>query len=232
MRLHVLPPSPRALKVQALAAQLGIQPEIRVLDYARSEQSSAAFAQINPNRRQPVLEDGDFVLWESNAILVYLAQREGPTEFWPAGERAQADVLRWLFWESSHWDPAWDALITERLKKAFFSTHFSGRRTGGATESPTPVDERRVAEGMQELAELCEVLNDQLRSNAWLAGDLCTVADFAVGAWLPGAEMVGVDLRAYDALARWQTSLLTLPGWRAALASLSAVSGPRSVPPS
>lgn len=231
MRLHVLPPSPRALKVQALAAQLGIQPEIHALDYARSEQSSAAFTQLNPNRRQPVLEDGDFVLWESNAILVYLAQRENPTEFWPTGARAQADVLRWLFWESAHWDPAWDVLITERLKKAFFNTHFSGRRTDGATERPTPADEGRIADGMRELAELCEVLNDRLGSSAWLTGDFCTVADFAVGAWLPGAAMVKFDLQPYEAIARWQTSLLTLPGWRAALASLARASAPGSGAP-
>lgn len=229
VRLHILPPSPRALKVQALAAQLGFQPEIRALDYARAEQNSAAFAQLNPNRRQPVLEDGDFVLWESNAILVYLAQRGEATEFWPTGARAQAEVLRWLFWESAHWDPAWDALITERLKKAFFTTHFSGRRTDGTTEKPAPADEHRVADGKQELAELCDVLNDRLRSSAWLAGDLCTVADFAVGAWLPGGQMLGFNLQAYPAIRRWQTSLLSLSGWNVVLANLPSIAGVSAV---
>ena len=52
----------------------------------------------------PMLEDDDFVLWESNAILFYLANHKPQSGLWPSDLREQADVLRWLVWESAHWD--------------------------------------------------------------------------------------------------------------------------------
>jgi glutathione S-transferase len=52
----------------------------------------------------PTLVDGDLVLWESNAILVYLASKRPEKGMWPVDVQGQADVLRWMFWESAHWD--------------------------------------------------------------------------------------------------------------------------------
>lgn len=69
MRLHVFPPSPRAIKVVAVKNHLDLECEICVVDYFRAEQTTPEFAKLNPNQRQPVLEDGEWTLWESNAIL-------------------------------------------------------------------------------------------------------------------------------------------------------------------
>ncbi|HXX47959.1 MAG TPA: glutathione S-transferase N-terminal domain-containing protein, partial [Myxococcota bacterium] len=75
MKLHVFPPSPRALKVRALVRHLDLEVEEVVVDLFKGEQRAPAFAALNANMRMPVLEDGDFVLWESNAILQYLAAK-------------------------------------------------------------------------------------------------------------------------------------------------------------
>ncbi len=75
MRLYVFPPSPRATKVIALANHLGLDCELRVVDLFRGDQMKPEFVALNPNRRMPVLEDEGFVLWESNAILHYLASK-------------------------------------------------------------------------------------------------------------------------------------------------------------
>lgn len=217
MKLHVLPPSPRAIKVLALTNHLGLDCEIRALDYAKAEQTTAAFTKLNPNARQPVLEDDGWVLWESNAILHYLASKAPERGLWPAGARDQADVLRWLMWEAGHWDPACDILITERLKKAFLVTEQSGRRTRGRAPAPAKPDPARLAEGQSTFHELAAILNTHLRGRRWMTGERLTIADFALGAWLPAAEPAGYPFRAYEEIARWYGSLESLRGWTDAL---------------
>src|SRR5262249_24052266 len=77
--LYVFPPRPRAFKVMALANYLGIEPNLHMIDLIKGEQKSPQYAALNPNMRMPTLKDGDYVLWESNAILQYLR---------PSGRRA------------------------------------------------------------------------------------------------------------------------------------------------
>lgn len=69
IRLYVHPRSPRSFKVMALAAHLGVEHEIHVVDLGKGENKKPEFGAINPNRRVPVLEENGFRLWEANAIL-------------------------------------------------------------------------------------------------------------------------------------------------------------------
>ena len=98
MKLYVFPPSPRALKVRALVRHLNLEVEECLVDLFKGEQRAPAYAALNPNMRMPVLEDGDYVLWESNAILQYLAAQKPESGLWPSDIRGQADVSRWLNW--------------------------------------------------------------------------------------------------------------------------------------
>ena len=75
------------------------------------------FVALNPNKRMPVLEDDGFVLWESNAILHYLASKKPESGLWPTDVKRQADVLRWLSWEAAHWTPACTPMAFERVVK-------------------------------------------------------------------------------------------------------------------
>jgi glutathione S-transferase len=118
MELYVLPPSPRALKVIALKNHLGLDCETRLVDLSKDEHLTPEFARLNPNKKMPVLVDEDFVLWESNAILHYLASKKPESGLWPAEPQRQADVLRWLSWKSAHWDTqACGAIGLERGSK-------------------------------------------------------------------------------------------------------------------
>src|SRR5882724_11753666 len=96
MKLYVLPPSPRAFKVIALKNHLGIECEVQIVDLSKGDQLTPEYIAMNPNRKMPVLEDDGFVLWESNAILFYLASKKPESALWPREVRHQADVLRWL----------------------------------------------------------------------------------------------------------------------------------------
>ena len=117
MKLFVFPPSPRATKVLALANHLDLNYEICLVDLLKGDQFKPEFVALNPNKKMPVLEDDGFVLWESNAILQYLAMKKPQAGLWPADGRGQADVLRWMFWEASHWFPACAILVFERVLK-------------------------------------------------------------------------------------------------------------------
>src|SRR6201997_2437802 len=120
MKLYVFPPSPRAMKVIALAEYLQIEHETQLVDLTKGEQMKPEFTALNPNRKMPVLEDDGFVLWESNAIIQYLAARSGDHGLWPSEPRRQADVSRWQCWELAHWGPACGPLVFERFVKKFF----------------------------------------------------------------------------------------------------------------
>jgi glutathione S-transferase len=203
MKLHVFPPSPRAIKVIALKNYLGLECQVRVLDFFKEEQKSPEFAALNPNRRMPVLEDGDLILWESNAILKRLASKKPDSGLWPQDARRQDEVLRWLFWEIGHWDPACGLLIEERVKKIIFKTG-------------TP-DMAAIGGGERVLARLCAILDAALNRHRWLAGNELTIADFAVAAWLPAGQLAKYSIAGYPAIERWYDDVGALPGWREAL---------------
>lgn len=201
MKLHLTPPSPRAIKVLAVTHHLGIDPEVALVDLLGGENLKPAFAALNPNRKMPVLEDDDFVLWESNAIMQYLAAKAGDDRLWPSEPRRQADVSRWQCWELSHWGPACGTLVFERFVKNLFGQ--------GA---PDPVE---VARGEQEFHRHAEVLNGHLERHDWLVGDDVTLADMSVGAWLVYAEHYPGET--YRRIRAWYERLRTLPAWQRAL---------------
>ncbi len=70
----------------------------------RGDQLTPEYLALNPNKKMPTLEDEGFVVWESNAILFYMAAKRPHGGLWPSDLRGQADVLRWLAWKGAHWD--------------------------------------------------------------------------------------------------------------------------------
>lgn len=102
MKLYGFPASPNTWKVRALAAQLKMPLEFELVDLLKGAQQTPAFLALNPTGRTPVLVDGDFKLWESNAILQYLASKN-PTPLYPNDAKGRADVSRWQFWDLAHW---------------------------------------------------------------------------------------------------------------------------------
>ena len=104
MRLYLFPPSSRALGVVALKNHVALDCELRPIDLGRGDQRAPDYVTLNPNQKMPTLQDGGFVLWESNAILFYLASKRPERALWPEDVRGQADVMRWLAWQTAHWD--------------------------------------------------------------------------------------------------------------------------------
>ena len=204
MKLHVAPPSPRAIKVVALKNNLGLDYEIRVLDFARGDHTTPEYAALNPNKLMPVLEDEGFVLWESNAILQYLAAKEPECGLWPSDAKRQADVLLWMSWESAHWAPnGRSILIKENLLKRIF---------GGGEPDPA-----EIARGQNEFHRFGGVLDGYLKGRKWLTGNDLTIADYSVGAWMAVSQVAQYPVAKYTEINRWYSALSSQPGWKEAV---------------
>jgi len=200
MKLHVAPPSPRAFKVLAVARHLGLEFELCPVDLLNGAHMRPEFAALNPNKKMPVLEDDGFVLWESNGIIQYLASKAPERGLLPSNPRARADVARWQFWESCHWDPACSTLVFEHLVKKLFGQG-----------DPTP---EQVAKGEESVRRFGEVLNGCLAGRRYLCGDTLTLADFSVGAWMNYADRAHYPVEDFKEIRHWYAGLMELPAWR------------------
>src|SRR4030081_1552446 len=117
MKLYGFPPSPNTWKVRAVAAHLGMPLELVPVDLTKGGQRAPDYLALNPCGRAPTLVDGDFVLWESDAIMQYLADRK-PNSLWPNDSRVRADIARWQCWDLAHWSAeAFQPLIFQRVVK-------------------------------------------------------------------------------------------------------------------
>ena len=208
MKLYLFPAG-RAFGVVALKNHLAIDCDLRSIDLGRGDQLAPEYVAMNPNRKMPTLEDDGFVLWEANAILFYLASKRPERGVWPADVRGQADVLRWLAWESAHWDAESLGMITfEKNSKVVLGLG--------------PPDPAFIARGEENFARFAAVLDGHLKGKSWIVGEQLTIADFSIGALVPTATRVGLPIERFGAIGRWYDLLSALPAWRDALAARNA----------
>ena len=112
MLLYTFTITPNNRKVEAFVKHYDLDVDIHHVSFKDRETQSPEYLAINPMGKVPALVDGDFKLWESNAILTYLASTFPETKALPTSIRDRADVDRWLHWQSCHLMPAMGALKT------------------------------------------------------------------------------------------------------------------------
>jgi glutathione S-transferase len=205
IELYVFPPSPRAFKVMAIANHLGIDTKLHFVDLVKGEHRAPDYAALNPNMRMPTLKDGDYVLWESNAIGQYLAAKKPESGLLPKDERGHLDVTRWQFWELAHWDPSCSVFIFENVVKPL------------VMKMGEP-DAAALAKGAENFHRTAKVLDGQLQGKRFVTGESLTLADFALGAALNLAEMARIPIEPYGEIKRWYETLRALPAWQKTLA--------------
>lgn len=91
--------------------------DLVIVDLLEGEHRAAAYLKINPNGKVPVLEHAGFHLWESHAIMQYLADLDARQTVYPKAAQPRADVNRWLFWSAYHFTPAVGFISRERISK-------------------------------------------------------------------------------------------------------------------
>jgi len=200
MRLYHHPMSSNARRAVMTAAHLGAPVELVVIDLAKGGQHAPEFLKLNPNHRVPVLEDDGFVLWESYAIMQYLADQTPRQTVYPTEVRARADVNRWLFWCAQHFQPAIGILNWENWIKGM-----TGQ--GG----PDPAEVRR---GEQLVIEFGRVLDAHVAGRDWICGHALTLADLAVAASLATTERAKLPVGDFANLQRWFAGVRALDAWK------------------
>lgn len=102
MKLWSFSPTPNNRKVEAYIKHFDLPVEIHSMGFRDQENKTPKYLKMNPMGKAPVLEDGDFYLWESNAILCYLAALHPETAMLPTDPKGRADCDRWLYWQAFH----------------------------------------------------------------------------------------------------------------------------------
>lgn len=203
MKLYYHPLSPNCTKIIAAAAIAGVTLDLQLVDLAAGQQRGADFLAVNPNGFVPVLEDGDFILWESDSILQYIAETADSSTLLPATAKGRADVARWQFWSASHWSPNLHTFLFENIFRGMLGL---GDRNLQA-----------LAGAQAAFTRFAAVLAKHLEGRSWLVGDTPTLADLSVGANLIFWEAASVPLRDHPPVLDWYGRLASLPAWQDSL---------------
>ncbi len=185
--------TPNGRKISIMLEELTLPYTVRALDLGSLEQKQAWYLRINPNGRIPAIidhENGDFVVFESGAILLYLAEKTG--RFLPREAKARSRVIQWLMFQVGGIGPM------QGQANVFFRY---------APEKISYAIERY----QKETLRLYGVLDRQLADRPYLVDEV-SIADFATYPWVRGYEWAGLSLEGLPHLQRWLNSMETRPG--------------------
>lgn len=200
MKLYIANGSTACRKVLATAYHLDIPLELQIIEFFSAQFDPIVFARKNPNGMVPLLADGDFLLWESTAIMQYLADTISDCTLYPRDIKTRADISRWQCWALAHFGATCNMIIWENVLKP--------RLLG---ESPDP---RKVEEGRQGFFRFGSVLAEHLQDKRFIVDDQLTLADFSVAATLGYAESAQIPWDEFPAIQTWYASLASLPAWK------------------
>ncbi|HVU03127.1 MAG TPA: glutathione S-transferase family protein [Polyangiaceae bacterium] len=186
-------------KACAVAKYVNAPVEYVLLDIRKMEQRGPSHIARNPNGRVPVLVTPEKTLWESLAIMVYLASK-AKSPLWPEDPLAQAEVLRWASFDAFHVMPRAGVFYFERYIKPMLGL--------GAP------DEQAIAKATPLFHQSAKVLDAHLADQRWVAGDALSIADFCLAATLPQADAIGLPLEPYANVRKWHDRLLEIDAWR------------------
>ncbi len=181
--------TPNGHKVSVFLEEAGLPYRINPINISKNEQFAPDFLKISPNNRIPAIVDHEpagggepLSLFESGAILLYLAEKTG--RFIPSDLRGRADVLQWLFWQMGGLGP------------------MAGQNHHFGTYAPEKIP-YAIERYQKETNRLYGVLNKRLADRAFMAGDEYTIADMASYPWIVPHERQGQKLEDFPHLKRW-----------------------------
>ena len=197
-------PTPNGKKVTILLEELGVAHKLTPLNIRIGEQFEPGFMKISPNTRIPALVDhapiggGEAIsIFESGAIMLYLAEREG--RFLPSDPRGKAQVTQWVMWQMANQGPKFGE-----------ASYYLGAEKDG---NPQPFALNRY---LNEVNRLLGVMDLQLGQTSYLAGAGYSIADMICYPWIAGwsarTEAQGAEVAGFAHLDRWRQELAARPG--------------------
>jgi glutathione S-transferase len=184
--------TPNGWKASIALEELELPYELHPIDLASGEQKRKPFIDINPNGRIPAMidrDESDFTVFESGAILVYLAEKSG--KLMPTGIKGRSQVMQWLMFQMGGVGPM---MGQANVFTRYFPEHL-----------PSVVERYR-----REGRRLFEVLDGHLASHEYLAGDY-SIADIANFSWVHTYDWPGIDIAGLDHLKRWMDAIAARP---------------------
>ena len=203
MILHTVPGSPNGRRVEAVIAHLGIAVELRHYDFFAGELKHPNYLALNANAKAPTLQDGDFILWETTAIMQYLCEKAGDTELFPRSPRIRADITRWQCWEGLYFNAALGTLAFENVAKA--------KRNLG------PPDAVLVEQAQITLQRFAPVLEAHLKDRTYMVTDHITLADYSMATFGSYAKKVPFDFSPFRNTLQYFERMEQLEHWPAAV---------------
>lgn len=191
MKLYDMELSGNGYKVRLFAALVGIDLELKPVDLAAGEHTGSPFIDLNPWAQVPVLEDGDVILRDSQAILVYLARRYGGHQWWPDSAAHQGEVMQWL-------------------STAANEIHAGPNAARLIDQFGSPLDKARALEISGQVLPLLE---QHLTAHSWLALGRPTIAECAVFPYVALSGEGGITLEPHPAIRAWVERIKALPGF-------------------
>ncbi|HYG41732.1 MAG TPA: glutathione S-transferase [Bordetella sp.] len=158
------------------------------------------YGKMNPNRKVPVIDDGGLVLWESNAIVRYLAARYSEGGLWPTDVAVRAQADRWMDWTATEWQPA--------VVPAFL----------GLVRTPEAQrDAAAIAASAQKSNKLGMMLEDALQGREYIAGSQITMGDIVLGCMAHRWLALPIERPATPAMSAWYRRLMMRPATQGVL---------------
>ncbi|KVT25974.1 glutathione S-transferase family protein [Burkholderia ubonensis] len=199
--LHILGkiPSINVRKVLWLCAELDLPFEREDWGSGFRSTDDPAYLALNPHGLVPVIKDDDFVLWESNTIIRYLANRYGGEALYPAEPRARARIDQWIDWQASDLNRSWVFAFQGLVRK-----------------SPDHQDPDGIAKSIADWTKHMRVLNAQLdATGVFVAGERFTLADIPIGLSVNRWFGTPFEHPDFPAIARYVERLAARPGFEA-----------------
>jgi len=198
MKVHGHPCTVNSRKVLWTLEELGRAYTLHLIELAKSEQKAPGFLALNPNGRMPVIEDEGLVLYESNAILLYLCEAPGAVSLLPTERVQRAHVYQWLSWQTSDLSPAFVQPFLMRFNAIF-----------GA-----PFDEAAHRKHLERTAQVLRLLDAHLAGRRFMVGPGLSLADIALAESVAMADDAGIGLTPYNHVRAWLEPLFERPAFQ------------------
>ena len=191
MKVHQSPFSTAAMKVRSVVHELGLACEFVDVAMGQRAHKSPEFLAMNPNGKVPVLEDDGFYVWESNAIICYLAAKKPEAGLLLTDPKGMALMHQWLQWQATTLGPV--------TNEVMFETVYAKMRG-------LQTDPQKYAAGMEKVRQALDVLEKSLVGKEYICGKL-TLADISLLSSLLPRTQMGFDLEAYPNVKAWAARL-------------------------
>jgi GST-like protein len=178
-------PTPNGRKISIALEEMAVPYKVHAIDLKAAEQKSPEFLKINPNGRIPAIVDDGFAVFESGAILLYLAEKYG--KLLPAAPQARSVAIQWLMWQMGGLGPM-------HGQANVFNRYFPEKLPSV------------IARYQTETMRLFGVMDRRLADHEYLAGDY-SIADIACWPWVMQHDWAGLDISEFAHLQRWRAAI-------------------------